>query len=87
MTSSKTAITNNGATRYPLLEQILALKNLPLEPLYTISGAAQIFGISTRCIHLWLGSGRLTGRNLPGRWRFLTQDIEDFLAASGNGTR
>lgn len=78
---------DSAITKYPLLAQILALKNLPLEPLYTIRGAAQIFSVSSRSVQNWIGSGRLTGRNLPGRWRFLTQDIEDFLAASSQVVR
>lgn len=76
------AITDSGTKKYPLLSEILALKNLPLEPMYTIGNIAELFSVSSRSVQNWVGCGKLAGRNLPGRWKFLTQDIEDFLEAS-----
>jgi DNA-binding transcriptional MerR regulator len=67
------------------LEQILAIKNLPLEPMYTTSGFAALFGVSARAIQNWITAGQLTARNLPGRWKFFPQDLEDFLQHSRKG--
>ncbi len=73
---------NSEKTKYPLLGQILAIKNLPLEPLYTTRDLAELFSVSVRSVQNWIASGKLPPRSLPGRWKFLTQDIEDFLIAS-----
>jgi len=73
--------------KYPLLEAILAIKNLPLQPMYTTRTIAEIFSVSARSVQNWMASDRLIARNLPGRWKFLTQDVEDFLRASLNGGR
>ena len=68
--------------RYPMLEGILALRNLPLQPMYTTRAAAQVFGITGRGLQNWMRSGRLVPRDLPGRARFLSKDLEEFLMAS-----
>ena len=81
------AASNSGTTKFPMLEAILAMKNLPLEPMYTTVGFAELFGVSARSIQNWLTAGKLAARNLPGRWRFLAQDVEDFLKASAEGGR
>jgi hypothetical protein len=76
------ARTNNSTAKYQLLEEILAIKNLPLQPMYTTRSIAEIFSVSVRSVQNWMASGKLMSRNLPGRWKFLTQDVEDFLQAS-----
>jgi hypothetical protein len=76
------AASNSGTTKFPMLEAILAIKNLPLQPMYTTSGFAEIFGVSARAIQNWMASGKLPARNLPGRWRFLAEDIEKYLQTS-----
>lgn len=81
------AASNSEKTKFPMLEAILAIKNLPLEPMYTTGGFAELFGVSARSIQNWLASGKLSARNLPGRWRFLAEDIENFLQASAEGGR
>jgi transposase len=79
---------NNSATiKYPLLEQILAIKHLPLEPMYSTRNIAELFSVSARSVQNWMASGKLIPRSLPGRWKFLTQDVEDFLQASADGGR
>jgi predicted site-specific integrase-resolvase len=55
--------------------------------MYTTRSIAEIFEVSVRAIQNWIAVGQLTARNLPGRWRFLTQDVEDFLQASQKGAR
>jgi hypothetical protein len=74
--------TTETTTQYPMLEDILAKRNLPLQPMYTTRSAAEIFGVSARALQNWMTSGQLVGRNLPGRSRFLNQDIEAFLVSS-----
>jgi hypothetical protein len=69
-------------SRYPLLEQLSRQRGLPLLPIYKIRDAALLFGISSRTVHDWIADGRLLARDLPGRGRFLPQDLEDFLVAS-----
>lgn len=81
------ATSSSGTPKYPLLGQILAIKNLPLEAMYTTRSIADIFSVSSRSVQNWIASGKLTGRSLPGRWKFLTQDVEDFLQASIEGGR
>ena len=65
-----------------MLEEILTMRNLPLQPMYTTRTAAEIFGVTARALQNWMTSGQLVGRDLPGRARFLNQDLEGFLASS-----
>lgn len=68
--------------KYPLLEAILAIQNLPLQPLYTNRDVAGIFKVCVRAIQNSISSGHLVARDLPGRWKFLPQDLEDFIRSS-----
>lgn len=74
-------MTSSGS-KFPLLEEILSIKNLPLLPTYTVHNFAEIFGVTSRAIQYRIASGQLMPRDLPGRAKFLSQDIEDFLQAS-----
>lgn len=67
---------------YPLFQEILTLKSLPLQPTYTVRDLARIFGVCTRAIQNRVASGQLAARDLPGRAKFLPQDIEMFLSDS-----
>ncbi len=69
---------------YPLLERLLAEKGLRLKGIYTVRDAAEIFSVSTRTIQDWIRAGKLHSRVLPGRGRFLSQDLELFLEQSLN---
>jgi hypothetical protein len=71
---------NFEPNKYPLLREVLGAKSL--QPTYTVRDVAQIFGVSARAIQSRVASGQLTARDLPGRARFLSQDLEDFLVAS-----
>ncbi len=73
--------------KYPLLEALLADQNLPLKPMYTNQHVAQIFSVCVRAIQNWIAAGRLIPRDLPGHWRFLPQDLEEFLRCSRKGRR
>ena len=42
------------------------------------------FKVCVRAIQNWTTAGRLAPRDLPGRWKFLPQDLEAFLVSSGN---
>jgi hypothetical protein len=78
-------LNNPEPSRYPLLESVLAIQNLPLQPMYTNRDVAGIFKTCVRAIQNWISSGHLVPRNLPGRARFLNQDLEDFLRNSKKG--
>ena len=69
-------------TRYPLLEPLLAAAGLRLQAIYTIRDAARIFGVTPRTIQERCRGGRLPSRDLPGRGRFLSEDLETFLRNS-----
>jgi excisionase family DNA binding protein len=69
-------------TRYALLEALLEVKGLKLKGIYTIRDAAQIFGTSVRTIQDWVRDGKLVARELPGRGRFLSEDLDRFLRES-----
>lgn len=69
-------------TRYPLLESLLAQKHLTLKGTYTNHDAGNIFDVSVRTIQDWVRKGDLVSRNLPGRSRFLSEDLENFLQNS-----
>jgi hypothetical protein len=73
---------DSETTRYPLLEAILAIQKMPLKPMYSTRDVAEIFKVCVRAIQNWITSGKLISRDLPGRWRFFPQDLEDFLLAS-----
>jgi hypothetical protein len=72
----------NSDSKFPLLQEILTIKNLPLQPMYSVHSIAEIFGVTPRAIQNRVASGQLVPRDLPGRARFLNQDIEAFLEAS-----
>jgi hypothetical protein len=73
---------NTASTRYPLLQEILALKDRPLQATYTVRDLAQIFNVSTRTIQNRVAAGQINSRDLPGRAKFLPVDLETFLASS-----
>lgn len=68
--------------KYPLLEEILSIRKLSLQPMYTIRDVASIFNVSARAVQHRVASGQLTPRDLPGRAKFLNQDLEEFLMSS-----
>lgn len=72
----------NEAARYPLLESLLAAAGLQLQGIYTIRDAATIFKVTPRTIQERCRSGKLPSRDLPGRGRFLSEDLEAFLRNS-----
>jgi hypothetical protein len=65
--------------KYPILEELLATRGEPLKGLYTVRDVAQLFCVSVRAIQEWVSSGRLEARDLPGRGRFLSKDLEALL--------
>ena len=71
-------------TRHQLLEEILGIQHVPLQSMYSVRDLAKIFSVSVRAIQNRVSSGQLIPRNLPGRAKFLSQDLEDFLVASRN---
>jgi hypothetical protein len=76
---------NSAAITYPLLQEILSIRNLSLQATYTIHDLAELFHVGARAIENRVASGQIVARDLPGRARFLPQDIEAFLVASKKG--
>jgi hypothetical protein len=70
------------APKYPLLEGLLSGQSEAPKGLYSNKDVAKLFGVSVRAIQDWIAKGLLKARNLPGRGRFLSQDLEEFLANS-----
>lgn len=68
--------------KYPLLQEFLDIKNLSLQATYSIRDLAQIFDVSVRAIQNRVASGQIVTRDLPGRAKFLPQDIEAFFSSS-----
>ncbi|MDR3727903.1 MAG: hypothetical protein P4K86_12760 [Terracidiphilus sp.] len=68
--------------KYRLLEEILSFKGLSLQPVYSIHDVANLFKVTARAIQNRVALGQIQSRNLPGRAKFLSEDIEAFLAAS-----
>lgn len=78
---------NNETIKYPLLQSVLAIQDLPLQPMYTNRDVAKMFKVCIRAIQNWIAAGHLIPRALPGRWKFFPQDLEDFLRNSQKGQR
>jgi Helix-turn-helix domain len=69
-------------SKYPLLEEILSIQGFLLQATYKNKDAARIFGCSVRAIQDRVASGKLASRELIGRARFLSADLEEFLQNS-----
>jgi len=76
-----------AAKNCPLLRSLLWDRGLPYQPFYTTADVARIFSVSQRAILYLMAGGKLTARDLPGRARFLPQDLEDYLKNSKKGSR
>jgi len=77
------------AIRYPLLEALVAQQGLKMKGIWSLRDTAQLFPtrlpekhVSVRTIQSWIKEGKLVRRDLPGRGRFLPQDLETFLQDS-----
>jgi hypothetical protein len=53
-----------------------------LQATYTIRDLAEVFNVSVRAIQNRVASGQIPSRDLPGRAKFLSEDLETFLATS-----
>jgi len=79
------ALNDSSQKKYPLLEALLECRHLSLQPMYRSRDVAALFEVCVRVIQNRITSGHLKARNLPGRWRFFPQDLEDFLRTSQKG--
>jgi len=75
----------NQPPKYPLLEEMLALRQMVLQPTYTIRDVAKLFGVTVRSIQSRVASGKLATRDLPGRAKFLPCDLDEYLRQSKRG--
>ena len=73
---------NQPAGKYPRLEAVLSAKGVTDKGIWSIGDLAQIFAVQNRAIYDWIRNGKLTVRDLPGRGRFLSEDLEEFLRNS-----
>ena len=71
-----------ATNKYPLFQEFLFLKGLQLSPVYTIRDVAALFNVTARAIQTRVARGQIQSRDLPGRAKFLSEDIEAFLVAS-----
>jgi hypothetical protein len=77
----------SGKPQYPLLQEILDIKGRCLQATYTNHDLATLFGVSVRSIQERVTRGQLNARNLPGKAKFLSSDLEGFSANSGKRGR
>lgn len=75
-------MTQNSTEKYPLLQELLNLKDRRLQATYSIRDLAGIFDVTPRAIQNRVASGQIPSRDLPGRAKFLAEDLEAFLTAS-----
>ena len=68
--------------KYPLLEELLRLRALPLKATFTNKDIAELFETSIRTIQNLVSDGKLRNRKLPGRARFLPVDLETYIAGT-----
>lgn len=76
---------NATEARYPTLQGMLELRGLMLQPSFTNSDVARIFGVKIRAIQARIQTGDLVPRSLPGRATFLPADLEEYLVNSRKG--
>lgn len=68
--------------KYPMLWELLLFKDSELRATYTVNDVARIFNVESRTIQNWVASGKLKSRNLPGRAKFMSTDLEACLVNS-----
>jgi Helix-turn-helix domain len=80
-------MSGTASTRFPMLEEMLRIKGLSLQATYSITDIAALFGVSPRAVQRRVAAGQIPSRDLPGRARFLSEDLEAFLMASRKNAR
>src|ERR1700739_586038 len=78
-------LNNSNLSKYPLLQSLLEILDLQLQPTYSTRDIANIFRVSIKTIQNRVAAGQLVPRDLPGRGKFLPQDLEEFLKGSRKG--
>ena len=73
---------NKTLPDFPLLQTLLEQRGVAPKGIYTSRDAAQLFDVSVRTIQDWISDRKINARRLPGRGRFLSQDLEAFLESS-----
>jgi hypothetical protein len=80
--------TTNDASRFPLLDSLLKARGRQRQAIYNVKDIADIFEVSVRTINDWFREGKFVPRDLPGRGRALSEDLEDLVQSSrGRKTR
>jgi hypothetical protein len=65
----------NGGSQFPLLRAVREAKGLGLKGIYSNHDTAETFETSVRTVQEWVRCGKLNARDLPGRGRFLSEDL------------
>jgi transposase len=73
--------------KYPHLEALLEEKGLSLKGTHSNRDVANIFIVSVRTIQEWVRNNKIRARDLPGRARFLSEDLEELLVNSRPRTK
>jgi hypothetical protein len=76
----------NSERQLPLLMALAARRGLAIFPIYSNRDVAELFNVSVRTIQDWITDNKILPRNLPGRGRFLPEDLEAFLRNSNKKT-
>ena len=70
---------NLSPTRYPMLESILNVQNMPLQPIYSKQDVVKMFSVCDCSTQWWVFRALFNPRSLASHLRFLPQDLEDSL--------
>jgi predicted DNA-binding transcriptional regulator AlpA len=76
----------NDQPNYPLFESMVRASGLQLQPTYTCSAMAKLFGVTARTIQSHVADGTFPSRKLIGGARFLPADVEQYLRDAGKET-
>jgi hypothetical protein len=70
---------NLSPTRFPMLESILNVQNMPLQPIYSKQDVVKMFSVCDCSTQWWVFRALFNPRSLASHLRFLPQDLEDSL--------
>jgi len=74
---------NSETIKFPMLEAILSIQAIPIQPMYTNRDVARIFGVCVRAIQNWISAGRLTPRTYLAAGGFSLKTSKTFSPIAG----
>jgi hypothetical protein len=75
-------MTQIGEKQYPMLEEYLSNRRESVKPAYSTRDVATLFSVSIRAIQQRIAQGQIVARDLPGRFKILPGDLEEFFERS-----